>query len=77
MKALHPDWNLVQLSQELGRMWQQMGEEERKPYEKMAAEDKMRYEAEMNDYKAQQPMSSGQAMQQHMAESLFMHLYFC
>ncbi|KAG1708995.1 hypothetical protein DVH05_022626 [Phytophthora capsici] len=36
-----------------GRLWRQMHEEEREPYKRMAAEDKRRYEAELEIYNAQ------------------------
>ncbi|KAG3007721.1 hypothetical protein PC128_g19362 [Phytophthora cactorum] len=36
-----------------GRLWRQMSEEEREPYKRMAAEDKRRYEVELEIYNAQ------------------------
>ncbi|KAG7378743.1 hypothetical protein PHYPSEUDO_009719 [Phytophthora pseudosyringae] len=36
-----------------GRLWRQMSEEEREPYKRMAAEDKRRYEVELEMYNAQ------------------------
>jgi formiminotetrahydrofolate cyclodeaminase len=36
-----------------GRLWRQLPEDEREPYKRMAAEDKLRYEAELKIYNAQ------------------------
>lgn len=49
--AEHNDWKVGQVAQELGRMWKALTEEEKKVYEKMAIDDKARYEVEMRDYK--------------------------
>ncbi|EEY66995.1 uncharacterized protein PITG_17485 [Phytophthora infestans T30-4] len=41
-----------------GRLWRQMPEEEREPYKRMAAEDKRRYEVELEIYSAEVSQSS-------------------
>jgi len=48
----HPDYKVGQVAQELGRMWKELTEQEKKTYEEMATRDKGRYEVEMRDYKA-------------------------
>jgi len=48
----HPEWRVGQVAQELGRMWKDLNETEKKRYEEMATRDKARYEVEMRDYKA-------------------------
>jgi len=48
----HPEWKVGQVAQELGRMWKDLDETEKKKYEEMASRDKVRYEGEMRDYKA-------------------------
>lgn len=47
----HSDWKVGQVAQELGRMWKLLTDDEKKVYEKMAIDDKARYEVEMRDYK--------------------------
>ncbi|KAE8896914.1 hypothetical protein PF005_g12389 [Phytophthora fragariae] len=45
-----------------GRLWRQMSETEREPYKRMAAEDKRRYEAELQVYNAQQEQANKKTM---------------
>lgn len=52
MSQSHPDYKVGQVAQELGRMWKELTEQEKKTYEEMATRDKGRYEVEMRDYKA-------------------------
>jgi len=52
VQAGHTEWKVGQVAQELGRMWKLLTEEEKKVYEKMAIDDKARYEVEMTDYKS-------------------------
>ncbi|VDP02661.1 unnamed protein product [Soboliphyme baturini] len=48
----HPDYKVGQIAQELGRMWKELTDEQKKKYEEMALRDKLRYENEMKDYKS-------------------------
>jgi mRNA-degrading endonuclease RelE of RelBE toxin-antitoxin system len=48
----HPEWRVGQVAQELGRMWKDLTETDKKRYEEMVVKDKARYEIEMRDYKA-------------------------
>jgi len=48
----HPDYKVGQVAQELGRMWKELTDQEKKTYEEMTTRDKGRYEVEMRDYKA-------------------------
>ncbi|RLN57890.1 hypothetical protein BBJ29_005865 [Phytophthora kernoviae] len=49
-----------------GRLWRQMSESEREPFKRMAAEDKRRYQAELEFFKTQE----GEANVQVLRESL-------
>ena len=40
--------------QRLGKMWNELTEEEKKPYEEKSNADKERYQKEMEEYKAKQ-----------------------
>ena len=40
--------------QRLGKMWNELTEEEKKPYEEKSEADKERYKKEMEEYKAKQ-----------------------
>jgi hypothetical protein len=51
VQGAHTEWKVGQVAQELGRMWKALTEDEKKVYEKMATDDKARYEVEMRDYK--------------------------
>ncbi|KFD52701.1 hypothetical protein M514_06357 [Trichuris suis] len=48
----HPEWKVGQVAQELGRMWKELDEEQKREYEDMAVKDKVRYEQEMKEYKS-------------------------
>jgi len=52
VQQAHPDYKVGQVAQELGKMWKELTETEKKTYEEMATRDKTRYEGEMRDYKA-------------------------
>ena len=43
VKDAHPDWKFGDISREVGRMWKELSEAEREPYEKMAEESKLGY----------------------------------
>lgn len=86
VQSAHTEWKVGQVAQELGRMWKALTEDEKKVYEKMAYDDKHRYEAEMKDYKAgrkpgsstpqqqQQQQQPGTAMQQQQPQMQQMHM---
>ena len=40
VKDEHPDWKFGDISREIGRMWKELSEEERKPYEEQAEQSK-------------------------------------
>tara|TARA_A100001037_G_scaffold299185_1_gene324258 strand:- start:159 stop:584 length:426 start_codon:yes stop_codon:yes gene_type:complete len=44
--------NVTDVSKELGKMWGNLNDKKRKPYEEKALKDKGRYEKEMAEYKA-------------------------
>jgi len=46
----HPELKITDVGKELGKMWKELGEEEKKKYMDQAAEDKKRYEAEKSTY---------------------------
>ena len=40
VKDAHPDWKFGEISREVGRMWKELTEEQRKPYEEQAENSK-------------------------------------
>jgi len=46
----HPDMKITEIGKELGRMWKDLTDEERKPYMQQAEEDKVRYSREKENY---------------------------
>ena len=55
VKGKHPHWSNTDITKELGRMWREdFTDEDKKPYQKTASEDKQRYELEMKSYKPNQ-----------------------
>ncbi|CAJ0942075.1 unnamed protein product, partial [Mesorhabditis belari] len=52
VQATHTEWKVMQVAQELGRMWKDMSPEQKEIYERRAQADKERYSEEMGTYKA-------------------------
>ena len=51
LKEAHPDWIQQPLfAKELGKLWDKMSDEEKKPYNDLMEEDKKRYKNEMKNY---------------------------
>lgn len=50
VRAKHPGWTVGEVAKELGKRWEQVSDRSR--FEKMAAEEKKRYEAEMEVYRS-------------------------
>jgi len=46
----HPDYKITDVSKELGPAWQKLSAKAKAKYEKLAAQDKQRYDAEMASY---------------------------
>ncbi|KAL4158495.1 hypothetical protein PRNP1_004271 [Phytophthora ramorum] len=55
-----------------GRLWRQMSEEEREPYKRMAAEDKRRYETEMEIYNAEVDAANKKTLRESAGFSYFL-----
>lgn len=51
-KAENPDAKHVEIFARLGEMWQKASEEEKEKYKQLSAQDKVRFEKEMEAYKA-------------------------
>jgi|SRR6056297_3548684 len=51
VKAENPDAAVTSIAKLLGAQWKGMSDDEKKPYQKMAEKDKLRYEKEMKKYK--------------------------
>ena len=51
-KLLHdkPDMSFIEVGAELGRLWQDLSDTAKKPFDKQAVEDKARFESEMENY---------------------------
>ena len=52
LKEKNPNATIGEISQMIGAEWQSLDAEAKKPYEKMAADDKIRYQNEMEKYNA-------------------------
>ncbi|OWZ05077.1 hypothetical protein PHMEG_00022902 [Phytophthora megakarya] len=50
VKKERPDLQFLEISSEIGRRWKQISDEERRPYDELAAADKRRYLEEKEDY---------------------------
>ncbi|CAJ1990557.1 TDP1 / high mobility group protein [Leishmania donovani] len=50
LKAKHPDMKNTDLLSEMGNLWKKASEEEKSRYQKLADEDKLRYDREMAAY---------------------------
>ncbi|KAE8889627.1 hypothetical protein PF003_g26379 [Phytophthora fragariae] len=50
VKKEMPELAFLQISSEIGRRWKQISDEERRPYDELAAADKRRYQEEKEDY---------------------------
>lgn len=50
VKAERPDLTFLQIAGEIGSRWRQLSDHQKRPYERMAAEDKHRYERAKSDY---------------------------
>ncbi|KJH49154.1 HMG box [Dictyocaulus viviparus] len=66
-----PEDFLIQVAQELGRMWKNVSVDERDMYERKALADKERYAEEMRDYKTAITKIPGL---EHLEEEHHMHL---
>jgi len=47
----NPDMKITAVMSLIGEKWRELGDDEKKPYEEMAAKDRKRYEKEMAAYK--------------------------
>ena len=54
LKVKNPEWRIAELSQELGRMWRNMSEEERMPYAKHEEEERKKYQVVNEKWKREQ-----------------------
>ncbi|TNN08017.1 High mobility group protein isoform 2 [Schistosoma japonicum] len=50
IRSEHPDWKVSDIAKELGRRWEECSDKEK--YEQRAQNDKLRYEQDMQKYKA-------------------------
>lgn len=51
VRAANPDFSVGEVAKELGRQWNELGEDEKSRFEKLAEEDRARYDREMTAYK--------------------------
>jgi hypothetical protein len=54
----HPDMRVTEISKVLGQKWRELDASEKKPYNDQAAQDKLRYEEAMEEYKESQGSKS-------------------
>lgn len=52
VRAVNPDFSVGEVAKELGRQWNELGEGAKVKYEKLAEEDRARYDREMTAYRA-------------------------
>jgi len=71
VKALNPEYGVVDIAKELGRKWSDVDPEIKQKYELMAEKDKARYEKEMTEYKTSGkiPMSAPSMQAQLQAQA--------
>lgn len=50
LKAEDPDISITEQAKKIGALWNELSAEEKEPYEKLAEEDKERYNNEMAQY---------------------------
>jgi len=50
LRKANPDMKITEIGKELGKMWKDLSEDERKPYQAQADEDKVRYTKEKESY---------------------------
>jgi hypothetical protein len=50
VKGENPDFKAVDVTKQLGRMWKELSEEDKKPYEKQSKKAKKEYESQMESY---------------------------
>ena len=51
VRAANPDFSVGEVAKELGRQWAEMNETDKSKYEKLAEDDRARYDAEMVEYR--------------------------
>lgn len=54
LKLAHPDLSTTEISKELGKLWNSMSDDDKRPYTEQAKADAERYDAEMAKYRANQ-----------------------
>ena len=69
----YPGIKFVDLGKELGERWRALTAEEKKRYEDMATEDKVRFQLEMQTYTANQQALSAPAAAQASTDSYYHH----
>jgi len=52
VRGLNPDFSVGEVAKELGRKWNELKDDEKKPYEKKAEADRARYSEEIKIYRA-------------------------
>lgn len=57
LKAQYPDRSVTDIARIIGEKWRELKDSQKKPYEAIAARDKMRYEREMARYQPPPEMS--------------------
>lgn len=56
-KEKHPEMNATTVVQQMSKIWRELSDEEKGPYNKMAEKDKLRYSKAMEAYKAEKEES--------------------
>jgi len=52
VRGINPDFSVGEVAKELGRKWNELKDEEKAPFEKLAEEDRARYESDMKIYRS-------------------------
>lgn len=56
VRQINPDFSVGEVAKELGRQWNELTDGEKAPFEKQAADDRARYDADMKIYRAGEAM---------------------
>jgi len=52
VRSINPDFSVGEVAKELGRKWNELSDSEKAPFEKQAADDRARYDADMKIYRS-------------------------
>ena len=76
IKAKMPDAKVTEIAKELGKLWKDVSDAERKKYEEMALKEKEKYQRELNKYNKNSKWFDAKQIEPKMAAKLIaVHLW--